>query len=139
MQSDSRHFNVQRHPATAHVASWWHIRTKGRRVVGRMAFAFLALLQLAAMPISEARAAEPTVADFPFLITCEVGGIQYAYYLSRIGQDGTAVYLTLTGQAGTITLDGKPQRVGGGGPPSSCSEKTLEQLRSTGQAFYLQR
>jgi hypothetical protein len=123
----------------AHVASWQHIRTKVRGVVGRIAVAVLALLQLAAIPISEARAVEVSFADFPFLITCEVGGIHHAFYLSRIGQDGVAVYMTLAGQAGTITLDGTPKRVGGGGIPSSCSGKTLEQLRSAGQSYYLQR
>ena len=104
-----------------------------------MTFAFLTLLQFVALPVSQARAVELSLADFPFLITCEAGGTQYAYYLSRIGPDGTAVYSTFTGQAGTITLDSKPQRVGVGAIPSSCSEKTLEQLRSAGQAYYLQR
>ena len=139
MQPDDPQFKVQRHPAMERVAPWRHIRTRGRRGIGRMTFACLALLQLAAIPISQARAAELSFADFPFLITCEAGGTQYAYYLSRIGPDGTAVYSTFTGQAGTITLDSKPQRVGVGAIPSSCSEKTLEQLRSAGQAYYLQR
>ena len=48
-----------------------------------MTFACLAILQLAAIPISQARAAELSFADFPFLITCEAGGMQYAYYLSQ--------------------------------------------------------
>ena len=130
--------NKQALLAMAHVASWQHIRTKVRGVVGRIA-AVLTLLQLAAIPISEARAVEVSLADFPFLITCEAGGIHHAFYLSRIGQDGVAVYMTLAGQAGTITLDGTPKRVGGGGIPSSCSGKTLEQLRSAGQSYYLQR
>jgi hypothetical protein len=125
--------------AMAPVASWQHIRTKQRGVVGRKAFAVLTLLQLVAIPISEARAVEVSFADFPFLITCEAGGIHHAFYLSRIGQDGVAVYLTPAGQVGTITVDGTPKRVGGGGIPSSCSGKTLDQLRSAGQAYYLQR
>ncbi len=47
--------------------------------------------------------------------------------------------MTLAGQAGTITLDGMPKRVADTGTPSSCSGKTLQQLRSAGQAYYLQR
>jgi hypothetical protein len=121
----------------AHVASWQHIRTKVRGLVDLLIFAVLAPLQLAAIPVSEARAVEFT--DFPFLITCEAAGIHHAFYLVRIGQDGVAIYATPAGQAGTITLDGTPKRVGGGGIASSCSGKTLEQLRSAGQAFYLQR
>ena len=78
-----------------------------------MTFAVLALSQLAAIPISEARAAEVKFADFPFLVVCEAGGIQQAYYLSRIGKDGVAVYATRAGQSGTITLGGKAQQVGG--------------------------
>jgi len=104
-----------------------------------MTFAFLSLFQLAAIFFSQARANEVSFADFPFLIACEASGIQYAFYLSRIDRDGTAVYLTLTGQAGTITLDGTPKRVGGGGIASSCSGMTLEQLRAAGQAYYLLR
>ena len=123
----------------AHVASWHHIRTKVRGVVGRLIFAVLTLLQLAAISMSAARAVDVSFTDFPFLITCEAAGIHHAFYLVRIGQDGVAIYATLAGQAGTITLDGTPKRVGGSGITSSCSGKTLEQLRSAGQAFYLQR
>jgi hypothetical protein len=123
----------------AHVASWQHNRTKVRGVAGRIAFAVLTLLQLAAIPISEARAGEVSFADFPFLIMCEAGGIQQVFYLSRIGQDGVAVYLGAAGQAGTITLDGTPKRVGGGDIPTNCAGKTLEELRAAGQAYYLLR
>ena len=120
----------------AYVASWQNIRTRVRGVV-RIASAALPLLQFAAISLSEARAAE--ISDFPFLITCEAGGIHHAFYLSRVGRDGVAVYMTLSGQAGTITLDGMPKRVSDSGAPTSCAGKTLEQLRSAGQAFYLQR
>lgn len=129
----------QRLPAMAHVASRQHIRTKVHGVLGRFIFAIPSLLQLVAIPISEARADEVSFTDFPFLITCEAAGIHHAFYLVRIGQDGVAIYATLAGQAGTITLDGTPKRVGGGGITSSCSGKTLKELRSAGQAFYLQR
>ena len=83
-------------------------------------------------------AAEVKFTDFPFLVVCEAGGIQQAYYLSRIGKDGVAVYATRAGQSGTVTLGGKVQQVGGD-IQSSCKGKTLEQLRSAGQAYYLQR
>lgn len=123
----------------AHFASW---SIFVRRVCGgfrRSIFVAFALLQLAAIPLSEARAVEVSFADFPFLITCEAAGIHHAFYLVRIGQDGVAIYATSTGQAGTITIDGTPKRVGGSGIQSSCSGKTLDQLRSAGQAFYPQR
>ena len=57
-------------PTMAHVASLPHIHTKVREVIGRMTFAVLALLQLAAIPISEARAAEVKFSDFP--LPCSV-------------------------------------------------------------------
>ena len=103
-----------------------------------MTFAVLALLQLAAIPISEARAAEVKFTDFPFLIVCDVRGTQNAYYLSRVSKDGVAAYATRTGQSGTLTLTGKVQQVGGDAQ-STCSGKTLDQLKSAGQAYYLQR
>lgn len=98
----------------------------------------LTLLLLAAVATSEARAAEVSFADFPFLIACEAGGTQHAYYLSRIARDGVATYRSHAGQAGTVTLTGKAQQVGGD-IQSSCAGKTLEQLRSAGQAYYPQR
>ena len=121
----------------AHGASWQNICSKVLGVVGRIAFAG-PLLLLAAVANSDARAAEVSFADFPFLVACEVGGVQHAYYLSRIGRDGVAVYLTPAGQAGTITLSGSAKQVGGE-VQSTCSGKNLEQLRSAGQAYYLQR
>ena len=122
----------------AHVTSWQNICARICGSVGRITFAGLALLLLAALANSEARAAEASFADFPFLITCEVGGIQQAYYLHKIGRDEVAVYITPGGQAGTITLSGTAKQVGGE-VQSTCSGKTLEQLRSAGQAYHLQR
>jgi hypothetical protein len=123
----------------AYVASWQNISAKVREVVGRITFAGLTLVLLAAHADSEARAAGVSFSDFPFLIACEAaGGAQQAYYLSRIDREGVATYQTHAGPAGTITLTGKAQQVGGD-IPSSCAGKTLEQLRSAGQAYYLQR
>jgi hypothetical protein len=108
----------------AYVASWQHVRTKVRCVVGRIIFGVLTLLQLAAIPISEARAVDASVADFPFLITCDIAGVRHAFYLSKISKDELAVYATLAGQAGTITLTGTPKRVGGAGTTStSCGAR----------------
>ena len=121
----------------AHVASWQNICAKVLGVVGRITFAGLTLLLLAALANSDARAAEVSFADFPFLIACEAGGTQHAYYLSRIGGDGVAVYLT-PAQAGMITLSGNAKKLGGD-VQGTCSGKNLEQLRSAGQAYYLQR
>lgn len=120
----------------AHVASSQNICAKVLGVAGRITFAGLTLLLLAALANSDARAAE--VADFPFMIACEAGGTQHAYYLSRIGRDGVAVYMTPARQAGMITLSGNAKQVGGD-VQSTCSGKNLEQLRSAGQAYYLQR
>ena len=119
----------------AHVASWQNI---ARRIVGRLTFAGLTLLLLAAHANSAARAAEVSFSAFPFMIACEVNGTHHAYYLSRIGQDGVAVYMTPARQAGMITLSGNAKQVGGD-VRSTCSGKNLEQLRSAGQAYYQQR
>ncbi len=82
------------------VKLWQNICAKVLGVVGRITFAGLTLLLLAALANSDARAAEVSFADFPFLIACEAGGTQHAYYLSRIGRDGAAVYMTPARQAG---------------------------------------
>ena len=119
----------------AHVASWQNARVTARGLVTRTAFAALALSQFAAIP--QTLASEVSFADFPFLVNCELNGVLHAYYLSRIGSDGVAVYITPDRQAGTITASGKAEPVGGDWS-GSCSGKTLEQLRSAGQAYYFQ-
>ena len=111
---------------------------KARAVAKKITFAALTLLQLAAIHNFPTHAAEVSVIDFPFLIDCEVGGIHQVYYLSKIGSDGVAVYMTPAGQSGTVSLSGKVEQVGGD-IASSCKGKTLEELRSSGQTFYLQR
>src|SRR6266566_8364256 len=58
------------------VKLWQNICAKVLGVVGRITFAGLTLLLLAALANSDARAAEVSFADFPFLIACEAGGTQ---------------------------------------------------------------
>ena len=96
------------------------------------------VVQLAAIPFVETRAADVAIAEFPFQLSCDVGGALHVYYLSRIDKDGTAVYMTPARQAGTITLTGKAKQVFGE-MAGSCVGKTLEQLRAAGQAYYLPR
>jgi hypothetical protein len=84
--------------------------------------------------VSAARAETATFADFPMVIYCEESGITHAFYFSRLGQDGVAVYLTPDQMAGVITIDGTARRVGGE-KPGNCAGKTLEELREQGQSF----
>ena len=121
----------------AHVATRKYPPVKARRGVGTTVFAILALSQYMTIQSSETRAAEASFADFPFLVHCQLNGVERAYYLSRIDADGVAVYATPESQAGTITILGKAKPIGGDWS-GSCAGKTLEQLRSAGQAFYLQ-
>ena len=77
-------------------------------------------------------------ADFPYVVFCRYEGIDHGYYFSQLGPDGRALYLTPDRQVGAITVDGVAERVGGD-QSGSCLGKTLEELRSTGQAFDLPR
>ena len=101
------------------------------------ALAALALSQLQMLYLGQAQAAEVGFIDFPFLIHCETSGIEHAFYLSKIGQDGVAVYVSPDNKAGTITITGIAKPIGTVGA-GNCSSKTLEQLRSAGQSYYLQ-
>ena len=74
--------------------------------------------------------------DFPYLIYCEFQGVDHGFYFSKLGVDGVAVYLTPDRQAGMITIDGVGHRVGGD-QSGTCSNKTLDDLRSSGQAYDL--
>jgi hypothetical protein len=104
----------------------------------RTAFAGIALLQFGGAQICGAYAAEGPFDDFPFLVHCEVSGVHRAFYLSTIGMDGVAVYISPDRQAGTITIRGRAEPVGGEWA-GTCVGKTLEQLRTSGQAHDLRR
>ena len=113
-------------------------RMRACGVAVRTAFAVIPLSQFAVIYNYQAHASEASFDDFPFMVHCEVKGVDHAFYLSKIGTDGVAVYITPGRLAGTVTIDGKSKPVGANGP-GSCSGKTLEQLRSAGQAYYLRR
>lgn len=74
--------------------------------------------------------------DFPYLVYCEVQGVAKAFYFSKLGADGVAIYLTPDRQAGTVTIDGVARRVGGE-QSGSCAGKKLDDLRTSGQAYDL--
>ena len=105
----------------------------------KSAAAVASLLAIIGMlPGTQVRADEASFADFPYVIYCEYEGIQHAYYFSQFGPDGRAIYLTPDRQAGAITIDGVAERIGGE-RSGSCVDKTLDDLRSSGQAFDLPR
>lgn len=83
-----------------------------------------------------AHAQDLSFKDFPYVVYCEYEGVARAFYFSRLGGDGIAVYLTPDRQAGTITIDGVARRIGGD-QSGTCADKTLDELRSSGQAFDL--
>lgn len=86
---------------------------------------------------SPASAAEVSFKDFPFLVHCERDGVDRVFYLSRIGPDNIAVYISPDRQAGIVTIDGTAQAIGGDWS-GSCAGKTIKQLRADGQAFDVQ-
>ncbi|WP_244621589.1 hypothetical protein [Neomesorhizobium albiziae] len=98
----------------------------------------IAQSSLAGMYSPSAYAQEASFEDFPVLVRCELSGVVHIYYLSKIGPDGAAVYMSPDNRAGTITITGKATPVGGEWS-GSCSGKTLEQLRTAGQAYDLHR
>jgi hypothetical protein len=71
------------------------------------------------------------------VIYCEYQGITSAYYFSQ-PSDGLAIYLTADRQVGVITIDSTARRIGGD-RPGTCLDKTLDDLRTSGQAFDLPR
>jgi hypothetical protein len=92
----------------------------------------------AVLPGTQVRAEGPTFRDFPFVVFCEYNGVHHAYYFSRLGTDGRAIYMTPDRLAGSITVQGQAERISGdeGG---NCVGKTTEELRASGQAFDLPR
>ncbi len=86
--------------------------------------------------IAPALSQEVSFKDFPYLIYCHSKGVDHAFYFTRLRADGVAIYLTPDRQAGVITIDGVARRVGGE-QSGSCAGKTLDELRSSGQAYDL--
>lgn len=111
-----------------------YLTVRARRTVMSTAFAALLIWQAAALYTSPAHAAENSLADFPLVVHCEGNRVLHFYYLSKINPDGIAVYLTPGRQGGTISIDGAAKRVVEG-VTGTCSGKTLEQIRSAGQAY----
>ena len=72
--------------------------------------------------------------DYPHVIVCELKGIRYFAYLDRIDADGTATYMTPSGQFATVSADGTVVR-SGQATEGSCAGKTLEDLRAGGQTL----
>ncbi|HEY6631153.1 MAG TPA: hypothetical protein VIZ90_06860 [Rhizobiaceae bacterium] len=95
-----------------------------------------AFMAVAGTTLTSASARDLSFRDFPYLVYCEMQGVDRAFYFSRLGTDGVAVYLTPDNQAGTITIDGVARRVGGE-QTGSCADKTIDDLRSSGQAYDL--
>ena len=83
-----------------------------------------------------AAAAVGSFTDFPFMVHCQNSGFDRAYYLAKIDPDGVAVYISPDNMAGTITLHGPAEPVGGDGA-GNCAGKTIAELRAAGQAFDL--
>ena len=95
----------------------------------------LIVLHLATLLSFQARA-EGSIKSFPFMVLCDNGTTERAFYLAKVDAEGVAVYISPDNLAGTITLLGPAKPVGGEGA-GSCAGKTLEQLRAAGQAFDL--
>lgn len=96
----------------------------------------LAFAMIAGATLTQAFAQDVSFKDFPYLIYCESQGVDHAFYFARLRADGVAVYLTPDRQAGMITVDGIGHRVGGE-QTGSCADKTIDDLRSSGQAYDL--
>ena len=79
-------------------------------------------------------AAGDTNITHPLVIVCELKGIQHFLYLDRIAADGTATYMTPSGQVALVGADGVVSR-GGQAVEGTCLGMTLEELRAAGQAF----
>lgn len=77
-----------------HSASGLDLRVKARGPISFRSVLALALPLLSAIFSSQAHAKDISFAAFPFLVNCEVSCVHHAYYLSKIGADGVANYIS---------------------------------------------
>lgn len=115
------------------IRRWPKFTKPARRYLRLVAVVALGLVSYSA----PAGAQQATFADFPVVIFCEYHGTTSAYYFSQLA-DGVAIYITPDRQAGVITIDGTARRIGGD-RSGTCLDKTLADLRASGQAFDLPR
>ena len=73
-------------------------------------------------------------AAFPHLIICEINEIRYFAWLDRIEADGSAVYLTPSGNPAMLSKEGVISRAGS--VEGDCDGETLEELIASGQAHF---
>lgn len=81
------------------------------------------------MLLTSAPAVAEIVEGYPDAIVCRTAGMFVVGYLHRVGDDGTATYMTLGDQFATVSPDGIFHRDG----TADCDGKSLEQLRQDGQ------
>jgi hypothetical protein len=116
---------------TEKVSTW---RADDRAVLfGSKMFVALALGMLSF--VKPVLAQDAKITQFPLAIICEFAGIQHVFYISKLQGDGVAVYARPDGVLATIGLSGPSAVIGGdGAAKGSCGGKTLDELRSAGQA-----
>lgn len=79
---------------------------------------------------SAAIAEEPAdIGQLPHALICSNGGVTVVGYLTRVNGDGVSVYMTLSGITVTVSPEGKVAERSS----SSCSGKSLDELRDLGQ------
>ncbi len=77
---------------------------------------------------------EPEAA-FPHLIICEIKGARHFAWLDRIAADGSAVYMTPSGNFVKLSKNGIMVREGA--VEGDCAGKTVEELIASGQARFI--
>lgn len=70
----------------------------------------------------------------PIVLLCTLGDKTLVGYLSEIRKDGSTLYVTAAGQIATVDSSGLVSR-GSSGVAGSCSGRTIDQLRESGQAL----
>ena len=104
------------------------------QLLRRVSISALAALFLSPpLALAQSDGADP-FAVFPIAVRCELKKVQHIFYLARIDANGVALYISPGRSAGTITVDGTAQRIGGD-QAGSCKDKTLEQLRESKQTI----
>lgn len=74
--------------------------------------------------------------EFPVVVMCKVKSSYLAFHLSRVTKDDTAIYIASDNLVGKITLHGHAKAASGAGG-GNCVGKTIDELRSSGQARFL--
>ncbi|GMG85121.1 hypothetical protein LNKW23_43370 [Paralimibaculum aggregatum] len=101
---------------------------------------FVRIFAFGLLMLGPAKADEIDIGGYPLVLVCDVGNVLLVGYLSEIGKEGGAVYISANGrQSIVIGTDGMLYPTETMRAEGSCAGRSLAELKADGRAFMVLR